>query len=136
MPIAALSGCWPRKISGEPVTRPCSLAKATTEPVKVMAPITVPRPISIRLWVWILPATAMPKASGDRKAAAATNTAARPTSEWKAATSCGRAVILMRMATTEPMAPPITRPRMISQGDSTPGEATVTPMATTMPAMP
>ena len=38
---------------GAPVTSPCSLAKATIEPVKVIAPITVPSPISIRLWVLI-----------------------------------------------------------------------------------
>ena len=58
MPSSALSGCWPRKTSGAPVTRPCSLAKATIEPVKVMAPITVPRPISIRLCTLILPGDA------------------------------------------------------------------------------
>jgi hypothetical protein len=40
----------------------------------------------------------MPKASGFTKAAAATSTAARPTSEWNAATSCGIAVIWMRRA--------------------------------------
>ena len=50
--------------------------------------------------ILILPGAPMPKASGDTKAAAATNTAARPTSEWKAATSCGSAVIWMRRATT------------------------------------
>ena len=100
MPSSALSGCWPRKISGAPDTRPCSLAKATIEPVKVMAPIIVPSPISIRLCILILPGAPMPKASGDTKAAAATNTAARPTSEWNAATSCGSAVIWMRSATT------------------------------------
>ena len=136
MPIRALSGCWPRNTSGEPETRPCSLAKATIEPVKVMAPITVPSPISIRLCILILPGRPRPKASGETKAAAATNTAARPTSEWKAATSCGRAVIWMRMATTAPIAPPMTRPPMISQGATTPGEATVTPIAITMPMMP
>ena len=50
----------------------------------------------------------MPNASGAiRSAAAATNTAARPTSEWNAATSCGSAVIWMRSATSVPIAPPI-----------------------------
>ena len=58
MPSSALSRCWPRKTSGAPDTRPCSLAKATIEPVKVMAPITVPRPISIRLCILILPGDA------------------------------------------------------------------------------
>ena len=135
-PISALSGCWPRKISGAPDTRPCSLAKATIEPVKVMAPMMVPSPISIRLWVLIWPGAPMPKASGETKAAAATNTAARPTSEWKAATSWGSAVIWMRSATTVPTAPPITRPPTISQGETTPGVVTVTPIATSMPTMP
>ena len=46
----------------------------------------------------------MPNASGAFSAAAATNTAARPTSEWNAATSCGSAVIWMRSATTVPIA--------------------------------
>ena len=46
----------------------------------------------------------MPKASGAFSAPAATNTAARPTSEWNAATSCGSAVIWMRRATTAPIA--------------------------------
>ena len=136
MPSSAFSGCWPRKISGEPVTRPCSLAKATIEPVKVMAPITVPSPISIRLCILILPGEPMPKASGETKAAAATNTAASPTSEWNAATSCGSAVIWMRQATTAPTAPPTNSPPMISHGETTPGVATVTPIATTMPTMP
>jgi len=43
-------------------------------------------------------------------AAPATSTAARPTSEWKAATNCGMAVIAMRFAVTAPIAPPIPRP--------------------------
>jgi hypothetical protein len=50
--------------------------------------------------------SAMSKATGFRKAAQATATAARPTSEWKAATSCGIAVIAMRRAVTMPIAAP------------------------------
>ena len=46
----------------------------------------------------------MLNASGAFSAAAATNTAARPTNEWNAATSCGNAVIWMRSATTTPIA--------------------------------
>ena len=45
------------------------------------------------------------------KAAPATKTAARPTRLWKAATSCGSAVIWMRSAMKVPIAPPITMPR-------------------------
>ncbi len=60
------------------------------------------------------PGTPMPNASGAFSAAAATNTAARPTSEWNAATSCGSAVIWMRRDTVTPMPPPMTMPAMIS----------------------
>jgi len=55
-----------------------------------------PRRISIGECVWSAPGTPMPKACGALSALAATNTAARPTSEWKAATSWGSAVITMR----------------------------------------
>ena len=37
-PRKAFRICWPVNTSGLPVTRPCSLAKATTEPEKVIAP--------------------------------------------------------------------------------------------------
>ena len=78
----------------------CSLPKAITEPEKVMAPMMIPRPISRRDRWWMWPsASVMPKSAGDRKAPTATNTAARPTSEWNAATSCGMAVISIRFAT-------------------------------------
>ena len=79
----------------------CSLPKAITEPEKVMAPMMMPSPISKpRRW-WMCPSgSVMPKSAGERKAPIATNTAARPTSEWNAATSCGIAVISMRWAIT------------------------------------
>ena len=43
-----------------PVTSPCSLAKATIEPVKVIAPIVSPIAISTRLAPWIAPRMPMP----------------------------------------------------------------------------
>ena len=49
----------------------------------------------------------------NRARAAATSTAARPTSEWKAATSCGMAVMAMRRAVTAPMPPPMAMPPTI-----------------------
>ena len=52
-------------------------------------------------------ASTIPKASGLRKAAAPTSTAAMPTRLWKAATSCGIAVIAIRRAVTRPIAAPI-----------------------------
>ncbi len=100
-----------------------------------IAPITVPSPISTRLWVLMCPGEPMPKASGETNVAAATTTAASPTSGWNAATSCGSAVIWMRNATSVPIAPPITSPPMISQGETTPGVAIVTPIAITAPTM-
>ena len=46
----------------------------------------------------------MPNASGLRNAAAPTSTAAMPTRLWKAATSCGIAVIWILRAVTRPIA--------------------------------
>ena len=86
-----------------------------TLPEKVIAPIATPRPISTRLTPWMtakgwpiigITMSAMPKAMGLRKAAQATSTAARPTRLWKAATSCGIAVIAMRRAVVMPMTAP------------------------------
>ena len=66
MPSSALNGCWPGKVSGVPVMMPCSLPKAMTEPVKVIAPIAVPMLISMRLTALMLPSvSAMPKAAGE-----------------------------------------------------------------------
>ncbi|MNO04368.1 hypothetical protein D3C81_2253760 [compost metagenome] len=50
---------------GEPLIRPSSLAKAMTEPVKVMAPMATPRLSSTIDSVLMPPAAVMmPKASG------------------------------------------------------------------------
>ena len=80
-----------------------------------MAPITRPSDISISDWVWMAPGTPMPNDAGALSADAATNTAARPTSEWNAATSCGSAVIWIRRATVTPTAPPMTIASAISR---------------------
>ncbi len=114
MPSPRFSLCWPGNTIGAPLISACSLANAISEPEKVMAPIARPSDISIRLWVWTLPSVPMPNASGAFSAAAATNTAASPTSEWNAATNCGSAVIWMRNATNVPTAPPMMMPRKIS----------------------
>ena len=87
---------------------PCSFANAMSEPEKVMAPMASPSDISTSDCVWMCPGVPMPNAAGAFSAAAATNTAARPTSEWNAATSCGSAVIWIRRATYVPAPPPIT----------------------------
>ena len=65
---------------GAPDILPFSLAKAMTDPEKVIAPMAAPSAISTRLTLRILPsAPRIPKASGLRKAATPTSTAARPT---------------------------------------------------------
>ena len=109
-----------------------------TEPVKVMAPIATPRLISIRAWLWMSDTVPMPKLSGAYMAAAATMTAARPTSEWNAATSCGIEVMAMRRAVIAPTPPPMARPSTISPKRPTPGvaSASVVAMAMPMPIMP
>ena len=80
----------------------------------------------------------IPKLSGAYMAAAATMTAARPTSEWKAATSCGMAVMAMRRAVTAPTLPPMARPSTISAKPPSDGvaSASVVTMAMPMPIMP
>ena len=70
---------WPLNTIGEPVINSCSLAKATIDPVKVIAPITIPILISILLISRMSPSTAILNISGANNADAATNTAARPT---------------------------------------------------------
>jgi hypothetical protein len=62
-----------------------------------------------------------------------------PTSEWKAATSSGIAVIGMRRAITAPAAPPAaTPPAIIAQVSGSCGWATASVVSTAMamPAMP
>ena len=80
----------------------------------------------------------MPKLSGEYIAAAATITAARPTSEWKAATNCGIAVMAMRRAMIAPIDPPIASPSAISAKPPHVGvaSASVVTMAMPMPIMP
>ena len=61
-----------------------------------------------------------------------------PTSEWKAATSCGSEVMAIRCASTAPMEPPTARPAMIipMPESDMPGCSMVAPMAIPMPIMP
>ncbi len=138
MPMPAFSGCWNLKVIGVPFISACSLAKAMSEPVKVTAPMARPRDISISDSVWMWCGVPMPKLCGPFSAEAATNTAARPTSEWKAATSWGSAVILMRRAAMVPMVPPMAMPRMMRKTPlpNMPPCAKVAIMAIAMPAMP
>ena len=106
--------CWPGKLIGAPLMSACSLANAITDPENVMAPIASPSDISTRLSCGHGRALPIPNASGAFSAAAATKTAAMPTSEWNAATNCGNAVIWMRSATNAPIAPPMAMPSTIS----------------------
>jgi hypothetical protein len=137
---------------GAPLMLPLSLAKAITEPEKVIAPMATPRPISTRLSGSISPsAWRMPKAAGLRKAAAPTSTAARPTRLWNAATSCGIAVIWMRRAVVRPTTAPsptaaailasVTKSSGVGRGHQWPGGigawvSKVVTVARAMPAMP
>ena len=127
------------RMIGLPDILPDSFKKAMTEPVKVMAPMATPSDISMRLAKWTAPGSPMPNALGAYSAAAATNTAARPTSEWKAATSSGMAVMAMRRAVTAPTRPPTPRPtpsRIQVSGSCGLATASVVPMAMSMPSMP
>ena len=133
-----LSQCCPAKVMGAPFISACSLANAIRLPENVIAPMARPSDISTRLWVCMAPGMPMLNACGAFSAAAATNTAARPTSEWNAATSCGNAVIWMRRATMMPTVPPITIPSRISRYPDPlmPCCARVATTAMVMPIMP
>src|SRR5680860_1627341 len=67
---------------------------------------------------------------------AATSTAARPTSEWNAATSSGIAVMAMRRAITAPMVPPTAMPPTISAQESAVAGWATASVVTTAMAMP
>ena len=64
MPSARFSQCCPLNRIGAPDIRPSSLAKAMTEPEKVMAPMARPSDISTSELPWMSPAWPMPKLSG------------------------------------------------------------------------
>ncbi len=142
-PRTMLSTCRAGRMIGAPDMLPFSLAKAMTEPVKVMAPMAQPSDSSISDCVLMPPApSSMPKAMGENRAPSATMQAAMPTSEWKAATSCGIWVMATFCAISVPMMPPTAMPHRISTivvRSSVPLEArlsTVTPTAMAMPIMP
>ena len=124
---------------GAPDMVPCNLAKAITEPEKVIAPMATPSDISTRLAVIMAPFLTIPNASGDKNAAQATNTAAMPTSEWKAATNCGISVMAMRRAITAPIMPPMATPAAIMpklSSELLSRSVSVVATAMAMPAMP
>mmetsp|Transcript_23588 Transcript_23588/g.58468 ORF Transcript_23588/g.58468 Transcript_23588/m.58468 type:complete len:392 (-) Transcript_23588:343-1518(-) len=80
-------------------TRPFSLAKATTEPVKVTAPMKTPNQVA--------PRCAAPVQLGCvAYATTEVRVAASPTSEWNAATSWGRSVMAHLAAMARPRMPP------------------------------
>ena len=97
------------KVIGEPDIIPLNFKKAIIEPENVIAPTAAPMDISIKLANFILPVDPKLKTSGFRKAAIATNTAARPTKLWKPATNSGIAVIGILNAMKAPTAPPTSK---------------------------
>mmetsp|Transcript_32365 Transcript_32365/g.70947 ORF Transcript_32365/g.70947 Transcript_32365/m.70947 type:complete len:211 (+) Transcript_32365:981-1613(+) len=89
--------------SGAEPRLPLSLPNATSEPVAVTPPIIVARPTELMRTASSISGACR---TCSRKSALAANTAARPTSEWKAATVCGREVGSTRLAIAYPAAPP------------------------------
>ena len=94
--------------------------------------------ISIKLANLISPVVPRLKASGFKKAAIATKTAANPTRLWNPATNSGIAVIGILKAIKAPIAPPIDKKIMIyiSEVEKLPTERNVTIIAMTIPAIP
>ena len=114
MPKRALSGCWPGKDQRRAGHESLQLGEGDDRagegdgadrrargPSRPGCPARSRRACRCR------------RPTAHEKAAVATQTAARPTRLWKAATSCGSAVIWMLSAIKVPMAPPITMPARI-----------------------
>ena len=123
---------------GDPDIIPWSFKKAIIEPEKVIAPTAAPIDISIKLPSLILPGDPKLKASGFKKAAIATNTAASPTKLWKPATNSGIAVIGILYAIKAPISPPIKRKIKTTTKpvEKLPIDKKVTVIAITIPKIP
>mmetsp|Transcript_4628 Transcript_4628/g.14764 ORF Transcript_4628/g.14764 Transcript_4628/m.14764 type:complete len:239 (+) Transcript_4628:516-1232(+) len=94
-PIPMLSWSRPASASGAEPKFPLSLPKATTDPVAVMPPIHVARYRETFVTASMERGPSSTKCTYSPTAVAA---AAMPTSEWKAATSCGSSVGPTRFA--------------------------------------
>ena len=117
---------------------PLNFKNAIIEPVKVIAPIAAPKDISIKDAILIFPVDPILKTSGFKKAAIATNTAAKPTKLWNPATSSGIAVIGILNAIIDPMDPP-TRIKINTYKkpeEKFPTDRKVTPIAIAIPIIP
>ena len=123
---------------GEPDIIPLSFKKAIIEPEKVIAPTAAPMDISIKLASLMSPKEPRLKAWGFKKAAIATNTAARPTRLWKPATNSGMAVIGILNAMKAPIVPPISKNKNTNpiEVEKLPIDKNVTTMPITIPAIP
>ena len=124
-----------------------------TEPVKVTAPMKTPRKVSTRriesstasLWARMaakpvrvaLAASSMARTrAASMSALKPMKTAARPTSECMAATSCGISVIWTRLAATAPSTPPRATRITESTVKNVPEALCPISVATTAKAMP
>mmetsp|Transcript_3340 Transcript_3340/g.11582 ORF Transcript_3340/g.11582 Transcript_3340/m.11582 type:complete len:273 (-) Transcript_3340:1736-2554(-) len=96
---ARLTRFFPGSATDLDDTKPWSLPNATMEPVNVTAPMKVPAQMAS---LWPMSAAAGCAA----KLATEVTAAARPTREWKAATSWGRSVMATLAATPRPATAP------------------------------
>lgn len=86
--------------------QPCSLPKATSDPVNVTPPMYVPRNRAV---LTTLAAGSVAKCGcSAMKLARHVKTAAAPTRLWNRATICGRSVTSIRLAITVPINAPVT----------------------------
>jgi hypothetical protein len=106
-PRPILIRCRAGSMIGLPDMRPSSLAKAMIEPVKVIAPMATPSAISIRATAFSDADFADAERLRRVKRGGGHEHGGQADEEWNAATSCGIAVIGMRLAMTAPMPPPM-----------------------------
>ncbi|GIU92868.1 MAG: hypothetical protein KatS3mg011_1774 [Acidimicrobiia bacterium] len=116
---------FPGKVTGAESTRPCSLPKAISDPLKVTAPTA--RDTAAATDTGIGP-------PGKRTTSAnATSVEAPPPKPLNTATSWGIAVIGTWRASTVPTTEPTSNPVAIVQYETTPRSANVTTTASSMP---
>ena len=108
-----------------------SLAKATSEPVRVTTPMSAVIAAAIANWL-----STRPSSTTARNDAPATSTDAPPPNPLNRATSCGMPVICTRTARTAPMAEPTTSPASSTRKSTIDRSSSVARMATSIPEAP
>ncbi len=123
---------WPGYVIGRPLISSCSFAKAMSEPVNEIAPMSPESTIAMRMSSVGLPGWGRRRCSS----ASAISVAAPPPTPLNSATICGIAVIFTLRAAKAPKPPPIAIPSASAHQLVPPVFTHVTTIARSMPTAP